>query len=60
MHNIRTLCNKLLELERAMSALGQGLPEEGTDKDLADAVAEVEVYEAEFVLPVSAAELQVR
>ena len=52
-----SLLQTVLEFERVLAVLGQGLPEGADDDTLAAMVAEAEVYEAEFVLPVSVDQL---
>jgi hypothetical protein len=46
----------VVELERELRTVGEGLPEGADDTSLEATAAEAELYEAEFVLPVSEAE----
>jgi hypothetical protein len=54
---VQQLCGTLLEFEKELAALGDGLPKGASDEELAEVVKEADIYEAEFVLPVSEAEL---
>ena len=54
---VQQLCETLLEFEGELSALGDGVPKGASDEELAEVVKEADIYEAEFVLPVSEAEL---
>lgn len=51
--SVLELCSGLLEFERELSQVGEGLPVGGDDEALAPQVREADIYEAEFVLPVA-------
>ncbi|KAF8056775.1 hypothetical protein HT031_006273 [Scenedesmus sp. PABB004] len=55
--SVDELCQVLEELEAALSRVGDGRPPGATEELLDEAVREADAYEAEFVMPVSAAEL---
>uniref|UniRef100_A0A383VPI7 PHD-type domain-containing protein n=1 Tax=Tetradesmus obliquus TaxID=3088 RepID=A0A383VPI7_TETOB len=55
--SVDELCQMLEEFEAALSQIGDGRPAGATEEAIDEFIREADIYEAEFVMPVSAAEL---